>query len=130
MSIPFPSPEWVAAYGDAINSNDVYRQASVEWTHGAVALVVNAQPEIGLREPVGILLDLHRGVYRARELSRDPLPVEKLRFRDEREAEASRLVVMRSKPTVGWPGPSTLTGVETMSPVVRRLTLLSLSTWT
>ncbi|RYE89797.1 MAG: SWIM zinc finger family protein, partial [Myxococcales bacterium] len=38
------------------------------------------------------VFDLHRGVYRARELSRDPLPVEKLRFRDEREAEAARLV--------------------------------------
>jgi putative sterol carrier protein len=65
VSLPFPSPEWVAAYSDAINTNDVYRQASVEWTHGAVALVINAQPEIGLSAPVGILLDLHRGTCRS-----------------------------------------------------------------
>jgi putative sterol carrier protein len=68
MTLAFPSPEWIAAYHDQINASATYRQASTEWTHGAVALVVNAQPAIGLAEPVGIWLDLDRGVCRAAKL--------------------------------------------------------------
>ncbi len=64
MSIAFPSPDWVSAYGAAINASEAYRAASAEWTHGAVALVVNRQPEIGIAEPVGIWLDLERGACR------------------------------------------------------------------
>ncbi len=65
MTLAFPSPEWVSAYGVAINASEGYRAASLEWTHGAVALVVNRQPEIGIADPVGIWLDLDRGVCRA-----------------------------------------------------------------
>src|SRR5256886_3250677 len=64
VSIAFPSPEWVSAYGVAINASDAYRAASLEWTHGPVALVVNRQPEIGIGDPVGIWLDLDRGTCR------------------------------------------------------------------
>jgi len=68
MSLPFPSAEWVAAYAQAINASAQYRAASTEWTFGAVALVVNAQAEIGMPEPVGLWLDLERGVCRAAKL--------------------------------------------------------------
>ena len=61
---PFPSPEWVAAYGAAINASEGYRAASLEWTHGSVALIVSAQPEIGVTSAVGIWLDLDRGACR------------------------------------------------------------------
>lgn len=64
MSLQFPSPEWVSAYHRAINASDAYRVASGGWTHGAVALVVNRQPEIGIAEPQGIWLDLDRGTCR------------------------------------------------------------------
>jgi len=64
VSLAFPSPEWVSAYGAAINASEGYRAASLEWTHGAVALVVNPQPEIGIKEAVGIWLDLERGTCR------------------------------------------------------------------
>ena len=64
MSVAFPSPEWVSAYGAAINASDAYRAASLAWTHGAVALVVNPQPEIGIQEAIGIWLDLDRGTCR------------------------------------------------------------------
>ena len=37
------------------------------------------------------IYDLNKQVYRVRELSREPLPMEKLRFANEREAEASKL---------------------------------------
>jgi hypothetical protein len=39
-----------------------------------------------------VMFDLEKGVYRARELSRLPLPVSQLRFSSPREAEASALV--------------------------------------
>lgn len=61
----FPSPEWVAAYGDAIGASEDYRAASTEWTHGPVALVVPAQPAIGIPDDLGIWLDLDRGMCRA-----------------------------------------------------------------
>lgn len=64
MSLAFPSAAWVNAYGTAINASETYRSASIEWTHGPVALVVSPQPEIGIAEPVGIWLDLDRGVCR------------------------------------------------------------------
>lgn len=64
MSLAFPSVEWVSAYGTAINSSAGYRAASLDWTHGPVALVVNRQPDLGIAEPVGIWLDLDRGVCR------------------------------------------------------------------
>src|SRR5438445_10965750 len=60
VTLPFPSREWVGAYGAAINASESYRTASTQWTHGAVALVVNRHPEIGIAEPVGIWLDVER----------------------------------------------------------------------
>ena len=36
--------------------------------------------------------DLNKGVYRARELSREPLPLDKLRFSNEREERATRFL--------------------------------------
>lgn len=39
-----------------------------------------------------VMYDLGKQVYRARELSREPLPMDKLRFANEREAEAQRLL--------------------------------------
>ena len=36
--------------------------------------------------------DLNKGVYRARELGREPLPLEKLRFANEREERATRFL--------------------------------------
>ena len=64
----FPSAAWVAAYEGAINASDEYRNASTEWTHGSVALVLPAQPAIGVPEDVGIWLDLDRGVCRGARL--------------------------------------------------------------
>jgi hypothetical protein len=41
------------------------------------------------------IFDLNKNVYRARELARDPLPMDKLRFANEREASANRFVDAR-----------------------------------
>ncbi len=47
--------------------------------------------------------DLNKGVYRARELSREPLPMEKLRFSNEREEKATRFLEARAVTVEGRP---------------------------
>ncbi|HWS85584.1 MAG TPA: hypothetical protein VN282_01215 [Pyrinomonadaceae bacterium] len=42
------------------------------------------------------IFDLNKNVYRARELSREPLPVERLRFANPREESAARFVAERA----------------------------------
>jgi len=42
------------------------------------------------------IYDLNKGVYRVRELSREPLPMERLRFSSPREESATRFIVQRS----------------------------------
>jgi putative sterol carrier protein len=60
-AIRFPSAEWCAAYKDAINGNPGYRVAGKDWTHGAVAMVVTADPAIGIAEDTAMWLDVHQG---------------------------------------------------------------------
>lgn len=64
MAFKFPSKEWVEAYGKAIVESEEYKVAGKPWTHGVTALVVKAQPDIGLAEDFGIWLDLHLGECR------------------------------------------------------------------
>jgi hypothetical protein len=42
------------------------------------------------------IFDLYKGVYRVRELHRDPLPMDKLRFSNEREEAADRFVAQKA----------------------------------
>jgi putative sterol carrier protein len=65
VQLRFPSPEWCTAYGDAINANADYRAAGREWTHGPVAMVVTADPSIGILEDAAMWLDLHQGECRS-----------------------------------------------------------------
>lgn len=60
----FPSAEWCTAYGEAINANPDYRAAAREWTFGPVAMVVTADPAIGIPDDMAMWLDLHQGECR------------------------------------------------------------------
>jgi hypothetical protein len=42
------------------------------------------------------IYDLNKGVYRVRELAREPLPLEKLRFANEREQSAARFLAEKA----------------------------------
>ena len=53
--------EWVAAYKDAINANPEYAKAGKDWTHGVVAMVVKAEPTLGIPEDLAMWLDVHEG---------------------------------------------------------------------
>ena len=63
-SLEFPSQEWVAAYKDAINSNADYAKAGKDWTHGVVAMVVKADPSLGIPDDLAMWLDVHEGKCR------------------------------------------------------------------
>jgi hypothetical protein len=47
---------------------------------------------------------LNKGVYRARELSREPLPMDQLRFSNEREERATRFLDARAVEVKARPG--------------------------
>jgi putative sterol carrier protein len=59
--LDFPSDAWIHAYKDAINANPEYAKAGKDWTHGVVALVVKAEPAIGIAEDLAMWLDVHEG---------------------------------------------------------------------
>jgi len=63
-NIRFPSSEWCAAYKDGINANAAYKLAGKDWKHGPVAMVVTADPAIGLPEDQAMWLDLDQGTCR------------------------------------------------------------------
>ena len=68
MGIKFPSAEWTAAFKDAINANDGYATHGAGWTHGKVAYVVRARPELGIERDTAMILDLHEGECRSAEM--------------------------------------------------------------
>jgi putative sterol carrier protein len=59
--LAFPSSEWCTAYKDAINANAAYKTAGRDWTHGVVAMVVKADPALGIAADQGMWLDVHQG---------------------------------------------------------------------
>ncbi len=58
----------MAAYQDAINANEAYRAAGKDWTFGVVAMVVNADPSLGIPEDLCMWLDVHQGSCRGCKL--------------------------------------------------------------
>lgn len=60
----FPSAEWCVAYKDAINASAGYKQAGRDWTYGPVAMVVTAEPSIGIPADTAMWLDVNQGTCR------------------------------------------------------------------
>lgn len=63
MSYVFPSPEWVAAFDQQINTSDAYANAAKTW-EGDIVLVIEGG--------AGIYLDLWHGKSRKSEFVADP----------------------------------------------------------
>lgn len=57
----FPSVEWTEALRIALNNSRDYREAGKPWTFGAVAMIVQSDPESGLEHDAGIVLHVHGG---------------------------------------------------------------------
>lgn len=72
MTFQFPSKEWVSAYKEALNSSETYQSAAQSWQHGAIAMVVQSDPEHGLANDFCVWLDVEGGSCRdARVVSLD-----------------------------------------------------------
>ncbi|MCB0147759.1 MAG: SCP2 sterol-binding domain-containing protein, partial [Caldilineaceae bacterium] len=63
MSFKFPSPEWVTAFDEQINTSDAYANAAKTW-EGDITLVIEGG--------AGIYLDLWHGKCRQAEFLTDP----------------------------------------------------------
>ncbi|MDY7042018.1 MAG: SCP2 sterol-binding domain-containing protein [Chloroflexota bacterium] len=64
MSYPFISEEWIRDFAQAINESEAYKEHAATWDYGAVALVINADPQLGFEEDCLVWLDLHMGQCR------------------------------------------------------------------
>ena len=60
----FPSEAWTRAYKDVLNTNAHYRDVGRGWVFGKVAMVVLADPSIGIAEDTCMILDVHEGTCR------------------------------------------------------------------
>ena len=58
------TPEWGQVFGETLDGDAEYRQAAKTW-EGAVTLVVQAKPEVGLDEDISVMLDLWHGACRS-----------------------------------------------------------------
>ena len=88
---------------DSVTQRRVFESLKESWVADATALAAR----LGLDQAVVLgalqaytqagraIFDLHRGLWRARELSREPLPMDRLRFASPREASARDLVHQR-----------------------------------
>ena len=72
------------AYREAINGNAGYRASGKDWTHGPVAMVVVADPSIGIAEDMAMWLDVHQGECRG------------CRLVSRKEAEEAPFVIVAS----------------------------------
>lgn len=68
MTFQFPSEEWVTAYKEALNNSDAYRSAAESWHHGAIAMVVQSDPDRGLAKDFCVWLDVDGGRCRDAQL--------------------------------------------------------------
>ena len=60
----FATPEWLAAYKDAINADPVIAEAAKDWVHRDIAIVVEAESDKGVPLDLAALFDIDRGQCR------------------------------------------------------------------
>jgi hypothetical protein len=85
---------------DELTHQRVFDALKESWYESSDALSARLQLDkatiessLGLYAQAGrVIYDLAKGVYRLRELSREPLPMESLRYESEREAQADNFI--------------------------------------
>ena len=80
MAHLFPTEAWSQAYKDAVNANEKYRVAGKPWTYGPVAMIVEADPSIGLEQDACMLLDVEGGECRSTTFSHSRADVDSAPF--------------------------------------------------
>jgi putative sterol carrier protein len=58
------TPEWGQIYGEIVDGDAEYKAAAKTW-EGALTLVIQAKPEVGLDEDISVVLDLWHGDCRS-----------------------------------------------------------------
>ena len=66
MAAEIFSDEWATLWSDSINANAAYKEAAAKW-EGAVALVMTADPDMGIPEQRTVVADLWHGDSRSAE---------------------------------------------------------------
>jgi len=61
------TPEFAEAFAEQVNGSAVYRQAAKGW-HWTVGLLIEAEPDRGIPQPLGMFLDLQDGEARKIEM--------------------------------------------------------------
>ena len=85
---------------DSITAEKVFHALQQTWVESASALSKRlGLDELTIKSALGIysqygrvLYDMDKDLYRIRELSQDPLPMDQLRFSNEREAKATNFI--------------------------------------
>lgn len=85
---------------DAMTAERVFNALQTTWQESATSLAqrlgleaLTVKSALGIYSQYGrVLYDMDKDVYRIRELSKDPLPMEQLRFGNEREAKADNFI--------------------------------------
>lgn len=85
---------------DAMTAERVFNALQTTWQESAASLAqrlgldaLTVKSALGIYSQYGrVLYDMDKNVYRIRELSKDPLPMEQLRFGNEREAKADNFI--------------------------------------
>lgn len=86
---------------DALTMQKVYTGLRTNWVEPAAQLAQRLQLDqatvlgalSAFTQAGRVIYDIHTGVYRIRELTREALPLEELRFANDREAAANRFVL-------------------------------------
>lgn len=68
MPIEVFTEEWSRACCESLNRREGYRSAAADW-EGAVVLVMERDPALGVEEERAVYLDLHRGECRGARLA-------------------------------------------------------------
>jgi hypothetical protein len=77
---------------EALSQNHIESSGSLSKRLGLEKPIIESA--LGIYAQQGrVLYDMHKDTYRLRELSKEPLPMEKLQFSNEREAKASRFIL-------------------------------------
>ena len=70
MELDVFSDAWAAAWAKELNASDAFRVAALKW-ESAFALVMQPDPEAGLREPRAVYVDLAHGECRVGRAATD-----------------------------------------------------------
>ncbi len=95
---------------DGMTQQKVYLALKENWFESADSLAKRLNLTVNVVESAltnfiqegKVIYDLHNEVYRIRELTKDPLPIDKLRYKNEREEKAVEIIKEKSLKNISF----------------------------